>query len=67
MSQIMTQIRPATGPVGPYFVVTEKDGETVAVATGLALGAAFNRARDDQATAVGGMTIQRVIINTNTQ
>lgn len=65
MANINSQIRPAVGATGPYFTVTEVDGITKYVATGLTLAAAFNKARDDQATEVAGLTVQKVVISTN--
>jgi hypothetical protein len=66
MSQVISTIRPAPGGDGPFFVVTEKDGVvtnlTPAVTT---LALAVNQARDDQGTALTGLTVEIVRVITS--
>ena len=65
MAKMISQIRPASGAVGPYFTITDADGVTIDITSGLTLAAAYNRVRDVQAAAAGALTVTRVIITTD--
>lgn len=62
--RLISIIRPAPSPDGPYYVVTENDGNVTNVTLGLAsISAAIDQAKTDQIAVFAG-TLQNISIST---
>ena len=64
-SEIVTEIKPAPGGDGPYYVKTEKDTVVTNVTTGiLTIALAIDQMKADQGAALTGLTFKEAEVRT---